>query len=157
MSVSGVASPRGDNNPFSILMLGGLRVRYGSAELDRFRTRKAGMLLAYLALNCRRAQPREEVLEVLWPEMDIDAARHNLSQTLHTLRRSLQDLSGFKTALIVADRDNLRMDRTHLWSDVLEFDNLLLNAETDPASRRDLLTKAVALYAGSLVPSCYDD
>ncbi len=157
MAVPNAAAPQESEHRFSILMLGGLRVRYGSRELDRFRTRKAGMLLAYLALNSRRPQPREMALELLWPEMDPEAARHNLSQTLHTLRRSLQELSGTNDRLIVADHDNLTLERSLATSDVAEFDDLLLLADKHPEARRDRLVHAVSLYAGSLIPSCYED
>ena len=37
-------------------------------ESRRFRSRKVGALLAYLALNLGRACPREELYEALWPE-----------------------------------------------------------------------------------------
>src|SRR5579859_7070704 len=69
-------------------MLGGLRlIRADLPEpITRFALQKAGALLAYLALN-NRPQPREQLLDLFWPDMDPSAARDNLNTTLSSLRR----------------------------------------------------------------------
>src|ERR1051326_1049542 len=65
-----------------IELLGGLRVRQGEREITRFRAHKYGALLAYLAYHLRQQHPREALIEMLWPEGEPEAQRHNLSQAL---------------------------------------------------------------------------
>jgi DNA-binding SARP family transcriptional activator len=70
-----------------IELLGRLRAVQGDRVLTRFRTLKTRSLLAYLAYDLQRPHPREELIEMLWPESDLDAGRGNLSTALHSLRR----------------------------------------------------------------------
>src|SRR5262249_15608375 len=58
-----------------IELLGGLRAQRQEANLSQFRTRKAAELLAYLAYHRRRSHPRELLVELLWPETEVDAGR----------------------------------------------------------------------------------
>ncbi len=41
--------------PWRITLFGGLRVEQGDRVITRFRTQKAGALLAYLAYHCQQA------------------------------------------------------------------------------------------------------
>ena len=47
----------------------------GEQTHERFRTHKAASLLAYLALHLQQTHPRERLLDLLWPEMELSAAR----------------------------------------------------------------------------------
>src|ERR1700689_200271 len=107
-----------------IEMFGGLRVRVAGQETVRFRTRKVGWLLAYLALRPGRPCTREQLVDVLWPEMDLEAGRDNLSTVLSSLRRHLGSADGA-----------LQADRTHVWlepkavfTDIGECESLLSRA-----------------------------
>src|SRR5690242_17960661 len=73
-----------------IELLGGLRVSQGQRVIPPFRRPKVEVLFTYLALYCRHPQPREALIEVLWPEIDPDAGRNNLRFFLHALRRELE-------------------------------------------------------------------
>src|SRR5213595_1737647 len=56
----------------------------------RFRTRKQAGLLAYLALEEREHPvPRERLIELFWPGVPLDLARHSLSQALTVIRQHL--------------------------------------------------------------------
>jgi hypothetical protein len=55
-----------------IEMLGGLRAVSAERIVTRFRTHKAGALLAYLAFHQEASHPRDLVQEVLWPEEQRD-------------------------------------------------------------------------------------
>ncbi len=53
----------------------------------RFRTRKQLGLLVYLHFEARgRLVPREELVELLWPEVSLSKGRHSLSQALTSIR-----------------------------------------------------------------------
>src|SRR4051812_37262909 len=73
-----------------IELLGGLRVSQGQRVIPPFRRPKVEALFAYLALYCRHPQPREALIELLWPEIDPHAGRNNLRFFLHALRRELE-------------------------------------------------------------------
>lgn len=90
---------------YKITLQDQLRVSCGSQVVERFRTRKAASLLAYLALYPGN-HSREKLLELFWPESELDAARNQLSTTLSYLRAPLErELNQPFGALIVANRD----------------------------------------------------
>jgi DNA-binding SARP family transcriptional activator len=73
-----------------IELLGRLRAVAVSLCVTRFRTQKTAMLLAYLARHPHRAHSRETLAELLWPDEEEEAGRHNLRNTLSALRRQLE-------------------------------------------------------------------
>src|SRR5579871_5980110 len=73
-----------------IELFGGLRLIQQTEMTTRFSTLKAGLLLAYLALSLPDPQPRERLIDLLRPELDLDAGRNNLSTLLSLLRRQLE-------------------------------------------------------------------
>lgn len=77
---------------FEVFLLGPLRVHRGGRPItDRaWRTSKAKELFAYLLSREDRSASRDELLEILWPELSIDSAVSNFHFTLHSLRRALQ-------------------------------------------------------------------
>ncbi|MFP4132459.1 MAG: AAA family ATPase, partial [Thiohalospira sp.] len=69
-----------------------VRLPEGGEEAGRFdRTR---LLLYYLAAHPGAPCRRERLADLFWPEADVDAARLNLRQTLHKLRRLLGPAAG---------------------------------------------------------------
>ena len=74
-----------------INMFGGLSARRGEQIIERFRTRHAASLLAYLAYRPGVATTRDELAEMLWPGADPDFQKRNLRQALFYLRRHLND------------------------------------------------------------------
>src|SRR5262245_28009257 len=81
------------NMRWRIELLGGIRaVEVGGTDkaITRFRTLKAALLLAYLALYRNRQHPRETLIELLWPEADEPDARRSLSVALSSLRDQME-------------------------------------------------------------------
>src|SRR5205823_1974898 len=96
--------------PWRIELLGGLCARRGEQRVSHFRTRKTAELLAYLAYFQQRSHPRELLADLLWPEADPEASRHNLSMALSFLRRLLEPPGVADGSVIVADRVGVRLD-----------------------------------------------
>lgn len=120
-------------------LLGGFEIkRAGRVELARLPSRPATLLLARLALQPQRQHPREELVELLWPGVALDAGRNRLRQTLSTLRALLETPAA---PLIQADRQQISLLPGALTSDVQEFE----------------ATLAAALYRGELLPGHFDD
>src|SRR5262245_9921321 len=80
----------GMERPWRIELLGGLRAAREDQSVTHFPTQKTALLLARLAYFPSRPHPREELIELLWPEADPHAARQRLSQALSALRRLLE-------------------------------------------------------------------
>jgi predicted ATPase/DNA-binding SARP family transcriptional activator len=140
-------------------LFGGLRLLQGDRVVTRFRTHKAATLLAYLALHLRQSHPRDQLVDLFWPEMDLEPGRTNLSTALTSLRRQLEPPGIPAGSLLVADRRTVQLNPGAVTTDVAELDALL-----DTASRTEelpertlLLERTVDLYRGELLPGCYEE
>ena len=113
-----------------IELLGNLRALSGDIVVSRFRTEKSGFLLAYLALYRGRAHPREELIEIFWPEEEFEAARHNLRQTLFSLRHQVEPPGVEAGAVLLADRRTVALNAAVVATDVAEFEAAVRRAES---------------------------
>lgn len=105
--------------PWRIELLGGIRARRGETLVSEFRTRRAAILLARLALNARPHR-REALIGMLWPGVPGAAGRQNLSQSLSELRRRLE--APHECEVVFATREMVWLDREHVRTDVDEFE-----------------------------------
>lgn len=137
-----------------IEMLGGLRIRRGEQIITRFPTYKTGALLARLAYFPGRVHSRQELIALLWPEVDTTSGRGSLRQALTFLRRYLEPSDVPIGSVLIADRHEIRLAPGALLSDVADFEALLRRAaqEIDSVTKTSLLVQAVSLYGGELLP-----
>lgn len=142
--------------PWRVRTFGGFCVERSGVKIDRFRTRHAAALLAYLALRPDVRHPRESLAELLWPDADPLAARQRLSAALATLRRELESEGG---QVFVGGRDSVGVARGTLTSDAAEFNRLLKQAKVASRERRrDLQREALELAErGEFLPGFYFD
>src|SRR4051794_927413 len=98
-------------------------------------------LLAVLAVARGRPVGRERLLGLLWPELNGDAARHNLSESLYVLRKELGE-----NAIVSTSAGDVALDRAVVDSDVAEFQELLEAGDAEAAAR---------LYRGPLLDGFY--
>lgn len=110
--------------------LGGLALTDGREERPQPRRRLA--LLARLAPSRAKGVSRDEILALLWPERDVESARHSLDQLLYETRRALGASPEVGGA-------TLRLDPTVISCDLAEWDAALQGGD---------LEGAVALYRG---------
>jgi DNA-binding SARP family transcriptional activator len=144
---------------WKIDLLGGLRAMQDSRAITRFQTHKTGVLLAYLAFYCNRSHPREVLTEMLWPEDDLDRARHKLSMALSSLRRQFE-LPGVPTGtVIVANRAAVQLNTAAITTDVAEFEASLEAASIATSSlvRAQHFEEAVDQYRGELLPGYFEE
>lgn len=141
--------------PWRIELLGGIRARRGHVVVEEFRTRRAAILLARLALN-PRAHRRDELIQMLWPGVAASAGRQNLSQSLSELRRRLE--APHEVEFVFATREMVWLDRDHLRSDVEEFEQAMSDAHLAVnAERIRHLERAVAIAIAPLLPGIEQD
>lgn len=101
----------------------------------RFGPGKPLALLVYLAHSPNRAAPRDHLVELLWSDVEPDAARHSLRQTIWYVRRTLGD------GVLATDGDLVRLTA---WSDSDAHDFLRAVDAHDE-------DKALALYTGDFL------
>ena len=97
-------------------------------------------LLVYLAVDSPRGFKRRDALAaLLWPELDQQRARHALRNTLHELRKALDD-----GALSSRGSEEVGLSRGALWCDLVAFDEMFAAGQ---------LEEALALYRGPFLDS----
>nr|WP_309698081.1 NB-ARC domain-containing protein [Armatimonas sp.] len=143
---------------WSFELLGGVSVRSDLHQLEDLVGKKPGALLALLALSPGRTRPREEVIDLIWPEVDFDNARNRFKQTLAALRKQLEPAGAAPGSVLIADRTQVGIAAEHK-SDVAEFQQSLRSAAmaTEPVARAQHLRAALALYKGEFAPGFYLD
>ena len=139
-------------------MLGGLRVIFpdsaGGAVAEKFPTRHAASLLAYLAYFLNVSRSRDELATLLWPDADADAGRNLLKQNVSLLRRTFAAYPGGDALLppVTSGRQRslLRLGE-NVTTDVSEFEAALRT--TKSANEAQALDRTIALYNGPLLPN----
>jgi DNA-binding SARP family transcriptional activator len=145
---------RGAADAVRIWLLGGFRVSVGSQTIgeDRWRRRKAAVLLKLLALAPSHRMHREQMMDLLWPDLGGRAAANNLRRTLYAARRTLE-LNPLATSRYLTLRGGqlALCPEGDLWVDVEAFEQAAAAARRsrDPAAYQ----AALDLYAGELLPT----
>jgi len=116
--------------------------------------RRARALLGCLLSSSGRRLGREQIMDLLWPDLDIDIAANRLNGAVHELRQILEPdiLRPASSRMLRLERDVLELaDSTQIWVDAEEFENLLKEADaaTDTETIKTRLEAAAALYQGS--------
>jgi predicted ATPase len=118
-------------------------------EVSRFRSRRVGALLAYLALNLGRLCPREELYEAIWPEDDLQLVRNRLRVALASLRRQMEPSGApFGAVIDVGMPGQVRLRAQTVWCDVPAFEAAIREGRPQEAAR---------LARGVLLPGYYDE
>jgi PAS domain S-box-containing protein len=127
-----------------------------------WRRAKVRALLALLALRRGRSVRRDELVEMLWPDLDYSAALHNLNTTVYRLRRSLEPAlkRGAESSFVHCEGDSYLLNggKTH-WLDVEAFEAGIAGArrEPDSAVATDRYREALALYRGEFLADLEPD
>jgi DNA-binding SARP family transcriptional activator len=122
-----------------IRVLGGFRAEIGGRPVaaEAWRRSGAAALVKLLAVTPGHRMHRDELIDVLWPELDQAAGGRRLTKALHFARRALG-------AEHVRLRDDLlSLGADELWVDVEAFEAAARQGETE---------RALALYTGELLP-----
>lgn len=139
-------------------LFGGLTLRKegatqarGEAEITRFRTRKAGALLAFLALH-PGSHTRDALAVLLWPDASPTDARNNLRVSLSALRTQLEPSGTVPGSVLRATRLTVQLSGDSISSDVQELASLVKAAAALTGQARvETLHQAFTLYRGPLL------
>lgn len=133
---------------WDVRLLGAVEASDGVQQVLRFPSRAVAALLARLALAPDRAHAREELVELLWPGVDLAVGRNRLRQVLSTLKSLLEPPGVPGAAVLQADRLSVRVVPGALGCDALRFQQLVRAGQTQAAA---------ALYRGEFMPGYFDE
>src|ERR1044071_7698571 len=108
-----------------IQLLGGLRLEHGRTIIEKFRRQKTASLLAFMASHTGREFGREELIELFWPDDDLDAGRNNLRVALSELRRQLEPPPTPPGSVLATTRSHVRLRPEAFTTDVIAFEQAL--------------------------------
>jgi len=137
-------------------LLGDFRLVYGDRIVTDVNTPRLQSLLAYLLMHREAPQPRYHIAFQFWPDSTEAQALTNLRNLLYHLRHALPDADRF----IEVDAQTVQWQSDIPFTlDVSRFERALDHAERAkaPSAARKALEKAVDVYRGKLLPSCYAD
>ena len=149
--MSGHVSGGGEAKAVRVRLLGGFWVAVGSRtiEKDAWRLKKAAALVKLLALAPGHRLHREQLMDLLWPELGKKAASNNLRHTLHAARTILTPtarshyLASEDESLVLCPGGDVRVD-----AEAFEEAAATARRARDPAAYR----AALDLYGGELLP-----
>jgi predicted ATPase len=137
--------------PWQVRLLGTLSAERDGETITHFRSQKTAALFAFLCVHAPqgRSHGREEIVELFWPEQDLEAGRNSLRVALSFLRRALEPPPASPGSVLVTNRTHVRLRAEAIRTDVAAFEEALARGETRPALR---------LYeAGPFLPGIYDE
>lgn len=140
-----------------VTLLGGFHATRGSALLPGLDAPRLQALLAHIVLHRDTPRSRQQIAFAFWPDSREAQALTNLRKLLYQLRSALPDLDHF---LEVDSRTIRWRQGGQVETDVDHFLGAIGRADAEDATEataREALVEAVRLYAGDLLPSCYDE
>jgi len=150
-----LAQVRGASAGLHVFALGPLRAERNGEPVRRWGGEKAGSrqaeaIFAMLFDRGERGAAKDEILEIIWPDVDLDRADVAFHRTMLGLRSTLGGRRRGRHDPVDLHNDRYRLDPAVVtWSDVAEFERLLLEARTatDEEGLRTL-EQTRALYRG---------
>lgn len=142
-----------------IQLLGDFHICHGNGVVAGLDTPRLQSVLSYLLVHRQAPQLRHHVAFALWPTSTESQAHTNLRKQVYHLRRALPDAERF----LHVDGRTIHWRPEAPWIlDLAEFESALAAAEKarkagDSPAAEAALRRASDIYAGDLLPSCYDD
>ena len=106
-----------------IYYLGSFQVCQNGQLISDWNGSKGRSIFKYLLAHRETPTAKDILMDIFWPEADPDAARHNLHQAIHSLRKTLrQGHSNFE--LILFENDSYLLNpELDIWLDYIEFES----------------------------------
>lgn len=142
--------------PLRVERSGQMMRQWGGAKAG---TRQAEAVFAFLFDRGERGAAKDEIIELIWPDVDLERADLAFHRTLGGLRTTLEPSrrGGDRGGAIAFHNDRYRLDPSLVeWSDVSAFEDEMAAAsaaaDDDEALRR--LELARSLYRGDFLDDC---
>ncbi len=156
-----------EQNRLRVWALGSLRVERDGEPISRWGGNKAGTyqaeaLFAFLFDRRGKGVSKDEVEELIWPDLDLSKADAAFHRTIGALRRTLEPglRRGNDSRTILYHHERYWLEPVTIsWSDVEVFRSAVeqgANAyhQADTVAAQSALERAVALYRGDYLDDC---
>ena len=142
--------------PLRVERSGTMMRQWGGAKAG---TRQAEAVFAFLFDRGERGAAKDEIIELIWPDVDLERADLAFHRTLGGLRTTLEPgrRGGDRGGAITFHNDRYRLDPSLVeWSDVAAFEEQMsaASASTDQDEALRHLERARALYRGDFLDDC---
>ncbi|WP_375103247.1 BTAD domain-containing putative transcriptional regulator [Paenibacillus sp. RS8] len=140
----------------NIRCFGRLRVETENGSVVKWRTSKTEELMAFLIYHRGEAVSRDQILDRLWGEVEVDRAGAQFNTTTHYLRKALSQIG--IDGIVQHVEGGYRIDISQLYCDLDEWDRLLAaQAQIDDLKLRDYAGELVQLYGeGFMAGTSYE-
>lgn len=149
----------GDSEKFEIKVLGGLEIRYKDKVIgineSKTKSNKIWALFEYILLNRNRKLSQDELIEMLWPDMEVTNPANSLKGLIFKLRKEIDALGfvpGKQVILSLSGSYGFNCDLPYT-VDVYEFEKRLELSEQPSLSeeqRLEYLLSALDCYKGNV-------
>lgn len=127
--------------------------------IEKWKSKKALLLLKYLAARYSEKVPSDKIIDLFWPDSDFEAATHSLHTTIYFLRKTLREhtpLNSIQTEWIQSANGLYWFNAaTDVYLDIRNFTVLTRKSEKlakgEPAALAAGV-KALELYRGDFLP-----
>jgi hypothetical protein len=153
----------GARGGLDVYALGPLRVRRDGQEVRNWGGPKAGThqaqaIFAFLFDRGERGALKDELIDLIWPDVELGRADLAFHRTIGGLRRALSTPGGIGLKQVIifsAGRYRLGPDIIR-WSDAAAFEDHMdaLDRSTDPDAGRSRLASVRRLYRGDYMDDC---
>jgi DNA-binding SARP family transcriptional activator/predicted ATPase len=128
-----------------IRLLGSFQVSIAATPITKFESNKVRALLAYLAVEHDQAHIREQLADLLWPELPYKRAISNLNQALYNLRGLIHDHQAQPSYILRSHKALQFNPQSDYWLDVQAFSEQMADEDLQQ------LQAAVELYRGDFL------
>lgn len=141
-----------DGVGLTLRVLGGFSVSVGGEMVTEsaFSRKKARALLKLLAIQPGYRLHREQAIDILWPDLEPQAASAQLYKAVHQIRQALAGTDP-RAEDSLGSREGLLALSGEIGSDLEAFERLAEEAERHPSL--EALQRSIAAYAGDLLPA----
>lgn len=149
--------------PLQAHLFGAFRVYQSDQLIHAWPNGKSQLLMKYMLLHRHYPIPKERLMALFWPELELSSARNNLNVTIYSLRQILpKPYAEFSHILFKQDCYYLN-PLLDIWTDVEAFDDHLASAKKlqHHKQQEEAIAQyalASSLYKGDILPEeRYDD
>jgi len=136
--------------PLRLQLFGSFAVQVRGRAVANWPSKKARLLLAYLAMERGRMVPKDVLIDLLWPDVAPERGSNNLSIAIHQIRATLSKVDPGAAQAIVVRQGLYGLDQALASVDLWDYQTLSSQARrgletSDDATTRGILIAAVDL------------
>lgn len=151
--VSSTAAPL-----LSLRLLGSFDVQMRGQSIGKWPSRKARLVLAYLAIERGRMVAKDVLIDLFWPDAPPERGSNNLSIAVHQLRSALGSIEADAAQCIIVRQGLYGVDPAKVRVDLWDFQTSLSDARRalerkDDEAARHALATATEICQGDLLES----